>query len=289
MQTTEIDYEAEIERILNKGLVEPSTLVIGVGGGATNIVSHLHEKGLDRGTIVAINTDEKSLLEAPVDKRVLIGKVITEGNDAGGFPEVAEKCADIARDALEALLSETDIAFIIVCLGGGTGTGTAPLITEIAAEHGKIVVCIAITPFATENRSDTSNALARIKEHAKTTIVLDNNKLMDVCPDIPFNQAFNVLNNLVYKTIKSVTESIDRKYLLNMVKEETASIVRDVNSITTEESPVYVSTENLHALYASRFRPMGDTRHITPPMPMQPPSPPFGGPGMDSPDNPFFH
>jgi len=280
MMTVGMNYETEIERILNNGLVEPEVLIVGVGGAGCNIASYLSNNGV-RGKFVAINTDEKSLVKLEADMKLLIGKDITFGS-AAGYPEVAEKCTELGRSELEAALYGADLVFLITGLGGGTGHGTAPLVAEMARDHGSTVVTIAVIPFGCEDRADTTEAMLKLKLASNSLIPLDNNRLMDMDPDMKFTDALKLMNRLVLKTVKETTQIVDRS-LLDAVMADAQMIMAEVNSLPYEAaSPGYVSQSSMHALAASRFGNdefgmMAGPRG--PPAGMPPPSFP-GPPGM---------
>ncbi|MEM3138881.1 MAG: hypothetical protein QXU17_01605 [Archaeoglobaceae archaeon] len=129
---------------------KPKIFVVGCGGCGNNTINRLsHMEDLDA-TTIAINTDKQHLLMTKADKRILIGRSLTRGLGAGGYPEVGRKAAELARGVLEEILADADMVFVCAGMGGGTGTGSAPVVAEIAKKQGAIVVGFAQTPFKVE-------------------------------------------------------------------------------------------------------------------------------------------
>ncbi len=198
---------------------DPKILVVGCGGAGNNSVDRLHRIGLMEAETIAINTDRAHLEGIHADKRVLIGKRITKGRGAGGHPEIAEHCAEEAREELEDLLRGADITFITVGMGGGTGTGTAPVVAEIAKELGSVVVSMATIPFAVEGRARNQRAeigLEKLKRNSDSTIVLANDKLLSIVPKMPIDQAFSVMDQMISEVVKEITEAITQPSLINL-------------------------------------------------------------------------
>ncbi len=154
--------------------------VVGVGGAGTNTVHRLKNMGLQSAKTIAINTDANHLKMVDADKKFLIGANITRGMGAGGFPEVGMKCAESAREKLTEMLSENELVFITAGMGGGTGTGAAPVIADIAKKSGAITIGIVTFPFVLE-RARLSKADWGIEELTKvcdTVVIVDNNRLV---------------------------------------------------------------------------------------------------------------
>lgn len=200
-------------------LPNPRVLVIGCGGAGNNSINRLHVIGIEGAETLAVNTDKIHLENIEANGKVLIGSRITKGRGAGGDPRKGEWAAEESSAILNQFLEGVDMAFITVGMGGGTGTGSAPVVSEIAKKHGAIVIAIATTPFTSEGgmrRKRARDGLARLKESADCTIILDNNKLLDLVPDAPLNQAFSVMDCLISDVIKSVTETITQTSMINL-------------------------------------------------------------------------
>lgn len=193
--------------------------VIGAGGGGNNTVNRLKRMGVKGANLVAINTDNQHLkaMDEGIDK-ILIGKSITRGLGAGGYPEVGQKCAEVDRKTLEAKLSGSHLVFICAGMGGGTGSGSAPVLAQIAKEQGAIVCAMVTYPFALE-RARTFKAdesIAKLREHADTVIILDNNRLVELVPNLPMNQAFAVADEILAKAVDGLVFTITQPSLVNI-------------------------------------------------------------------------
>ncbi len=197
----------------------PRIMVIGTGGAGCNSVNRLARSGIKGAELVAINTDRMHLTMINESaKKILIGASITRGLGAGGYPEVGAKCADVSRDALEKLLAGADLIFLTCGMGGGTGTGSAPIIAEIAKKQGAIVIAIVTYPFALERaRLEKADAgIEALKSQADTIIVIDNNRLVQIVPNLPIDQAFNVADEIIARAVRGITETITTPSLINL-------------------------------------------------------------------------
>ncbi|MBI5224277.1 cell division protein FtsZ [Candidatus Micrarchaeota archaeon] len=197
----------------------PRIMVIGSGGGGCNSVNRLARQGIKGAEMVAINTDRMHLTMINESvKKILIGASITRGLGAGGYPEVGAKCADVSRDALEKLLSGADLIFLTAGMGGGTGTGSAPIIAEIAKKQGAIVIAIVTYPFALERArlEKADSGIEALKAQADTIIVIDNNRLVQIVPNLPIDQAFNVADEIIARAVRGITETITTPSLINL-------------------------------------------------------------------------
>jgi len=220
MDMENIIKEAEKDSFAMEHLIsDPRTVVVGCGGAGNNSVDRLQRIGVCGAKTIAINTDRAHLERVHADKRVLIGRKITDGQGAGGHPEVAEHCAEEAREELEMLLRGADITFITAGMGGGTGTGISPIVAEIAKELGSVVVSMATVPFTAEGRLKTQRAaigLDKLKRNSDSTIVLANDKLLKMVPKMPVNQAFSVMDQMISEVIKEITEAVTQPSLVNL-------------------------------------------------------------------------
>lgn len=196
---------------------KPKIFVVGCGGCGNNTINRLSHMDLDA-TTIAINTDKQHLLMTKADKRILIGRSLTRGLGAGGYPEVGRKAAELARGVIEEILADADMVFVCAGMGGGTGTGSAPVVAEIAKRQGAIVVGFAQMPFKVERAriGKAIQGLKELKEHCDTVVVLDNNKLVEYYPNLPIDAAFSVMDQLIAETIKGLTDTITRPSLVNI-------------------------------------------------------------------------
>ncbi len=196
----------------------PRIVVIGTGGAGNNSVSLLNKHGIKGAEIYAVNTDLQALQLADADKKILIGKNLTLGRGAGGDPELARRCMEVSRKVFESLLRNANLVFVIAGMGGGTGTGSAPIIAQIAKELGAIVVGIVTTPFNIERERCTKAKIGvrNLKKIANSTIILDNNKLLNYVGNRPINTAFNMIDQLIAELITGLTETITEPSLINL-------------------------------------------------------------------------
>jgi cell division protein FtsZ len=206
--TTDGSRTEEIINAIGTSLGEPTVAVVGCGGAGSNIVHGIYWKS-NRVETVAVNTDEERLRALDAHKKVLIGKDVTFGKDAGGFPEIGEHCAEKARDVLKEVLKGYDIVFVVAGMGGGTGTGVAPVIASVARDLNAVTFAIPILPFDTEGqgrRTTASDGVAKLKELSNFTIVLDNNKLIDLAADMPMADALRVVDKSVMRIVDAVCD-----------------------------------------------------------------------------------
>lgn len=196
----------------------PKIVVVGCGGSGNNTVTRLTEMGVDNVLKIAINTDKRHLEITKADVRVLIGKSITNGLGAGGYPEIGRKAAEMARTKLEELLTGADMVFICVGLGGGTGTGSAPVIADVSKKLGAITMAFATMPFKVERAriEKAKQGLMELKDTCDTVIVLDNNKLLEYYPNLPINAAFSVMDQIIAETIRGISDAISKPSLVNI-------------------------------------------------------------------------
>ena len=205
-----VGYTQETELKEAESFGEPKIVIVGCGGAGGNTVNRLHAIGVKGAETIAINTDKQALDLVEADKKLLVGKSITRGLGAGGYPEVAERCAEQARGKLEEMLRGADLVFITAGMGGGTGTGTAPVVADIAKKHGAIVVGMVSTPFNVERARilKGDNGLQKLRSKSDSVIVLDNNRLLQYVPNLPIDQAFSVMDQLIAETVKGISETI---------------------------------------------------------------------------------
>jgi len=200
------------------GEYEPRILVVGAGGAGNNTINRLEKVGITGAQTIALNTDKQHLDMVEADKKVLIGKQITRGLGSGGDPEVGRRCGDICRDTLESMLKDADIVFITAGLGGGTGTGMAPLVAEIAKEQGSVVIALVSFPFYIEKRriEYAKQGLLGLKGKCDSLLIMDNNRLLALHPELPIDEAFTTMDGILSTIIKGITETITVPSLINL-------------------------------------------------------------------------
>lgn len=210
-----------------EGFGLPRITIVGCGGAGNNTINRLYNIGIEGADTIAINTDKQHLDHIRADKKILVGKTLTRGLGAGGYPETGKKAAELARGTLEEVFKDSDLVFVTAGMGGGTGTGVAPVVAEVAKEQGAIVVGMVSSPFRVE-RARTFKAeegLEELRRAADTVIVLDNNRLLDYVPNLPIEQAFSVMDQLISETVKGITETITQPSLINLDYADIRSIM----------------------------------------------------------------
>jgi cell division protein FtsZ len=203
--------------------------VIGVGGGGCNTVDRMMKMGIKSAQTIAVNTDQLHLKVTNAHKRVLIGSSVTKGLGAGGFPEVGAQCAEISRDKLKEVVGEKELVFVTAGMGGGTGTGAAPVVAEIAKDQGAIVVSIVTVPFKLE-RARMQKAmwgLERLAARSDTIIVIENDRLLSYAPNLPINEAFNLADAITAKAITGITDTIMFPSLMNIDFADVRSVMEN--------------------------------------------------------------
>ncbi|TCK06368.1 cell division protein FtsZ [Phorcysia thermohydrogeniphila] len=198
----------------------PVIKVIGVGGGGGNAVSRMFEQGIEGVEFIAINTDAQVLSKLPVPVKVQIGEKLTKGLGAGGKPEIGEQAALEDEPKIREILENSDMVFITAGMGGGTGTGAAPIVAKIAKDMGILTVGVVTRPFDFEGRKRHEFAEAgikRLKEFVDTLMVIPNQKLITVAPKgLSIIDAFKLADNVLYQAVKGITEVITKPGLINL-------------------------------------------------------------------------
>ncbi|HUR70232.1 MAG TPA: cell division protein FtsZ [Candidatus Thermoplasmatota archaeon] len=213
MGTSDEDLQALI------GGLNTKIKVIGCGGGGSNTIFRLQQAAIENCELVAVNTDAQHLLNIKVPTKVLIGRATTRGLGAGALPQIGEKSALEADSDIRKVLEGADMVFITAGMGGGTGTGSAPVVAKIAREMGALTIAVVTMPFKVEGAVRMENAeagLARLREAADTTIVIPNDKLLEIAPNLPLQAAFRVADEVLMRSIRGLTEMITKPGIVNL-------------------------------------------------------------------------
>ncbi|WP_439651975.1 cell division protein FtsZ [Methanooceanicella nereidis] len=217
-ESTDIgDTDEDIIRVMQQ--LKTKVLVIGCGGGGSNTVSRMSTEGITGADLYAVNTDAQHLLHTKANKKFLIGKKLTRGFGAGSIPEVGENAAKESINELKSAITKSDMVFITCGLGGGTGTGSAPVVASIAKEGGALTIAVVTMPFKVEGTSRKKNAdsgLAKLRASADTVIVVPNDKLLEVVPNLPLQKAFKVADEVLTHAVKGITELVTKPGLVNL-------------------------------------------------------------------------
>ena len=192
--------------------------IVGSGGAGNNMVSWLYRKGIQGAEIIACNTDKQHLDISEADHKILLGPDLTRGLGCGGFPQKGAEAAKETMHELKQALQGADMVFICAGMGGGTGTGAAPVIAKMAKEMDSIVIGTVTMPLDIEKaRVDKAEfGLQQLRQATDTVIVIDNNRLVQIAGNLPLKQAFAVANELVSTMIKGIVETIAVPSLVNL-------------------------------------------------------------------------
>ncbi len=192
--------------------------VIGVGGAGNNMVSWLYKKGIRGAEVLAVNTDKQHLDITESDKKFIIGRDVTRGLGCGGYPQKGAEAAQESMLQLKETLRGADMVFVCAGMGGGTGTGAAPVVAQVAKEMGSIVIGTVTMPFNIERaRIDKAEfGLQQLRNVSDTVVVIDNNRLVQIAGNLPVQQAFAVANELISTMIKGIVETIAVPSLVNL-------------------------------------------------------------------------
>ncbi len=193
--------------------------IIGCGGGGTNTITRCHDSQIQGAQMCAVNTDAKHLLSVHSQRKILIGKRLTQGLGAGAIPEVGEEAAREADPEIRSFLQGSQIVFVTAGMGGGTGTGSAHYVARLAKEMKALTIGVVTLPFKAEGELRMENAMAgleKLRRICDTTIVIPNDKLLDLVPKLPIEAAFKVADEVLMQTLKGLTEIVTKPGLVNL-------------------------------------------------------------------------
>lgn len=209
--------DEELRRVL--ATLKTNIKIIGIGGAGCNTINRIVEEGIVGADLYAANSDAQHLLTIHSPHKLLLGRRTTRGLGAGSVPQIGEESATEAEDELRASLANSDIVFITCGLGGGTGTGGAPIVAKIAREAGALCIAIVTQPFTAEGVVRMQNAewgLERLQAVTDTVIVIPNDKLLEIVPRLALNAAFKVADEILMRAIKGITEIVTKVGLVNL-------------------------------------------------------------------------
>ena len=207
--------------------------VIGVGGGGSNAVNRMIASDLQGVGYRVLNTDAQALLQSAAKQRIQLGQKLTRGLGAGGNPVIGQKAAEESRDDLQQSLQGADLVFIAAGMGGGTGTGAAPILAEVAKECGALTVGIVTKPFGFEGRKRLRQAeegIARLAEHVDTLIVIPNDRLRDAIAGAPLQDAFRSADDVLRMGVKGISDIITKAGLVNVDFADVRSVMADAGT-----------------------------------------------------------
>lgn len=219
----------------------PNIKVVGVGGGGCNAVNRMISARIPGVDFVACNTDAQALVVCEAPTRLRIGEKSTKGLGVGGDPTRGERAADESRDELYELLRGTEMAFVTAGMGGGTGTGAAPVVAEVAKDCGALTIGVVTRPFAWEGSQRTRQAddgIERLRERVDTLIAIPNSRLLEICPDdATVDDAFGVADDVLRQAIQSISNIISQNGSINLD-------FNDVRAIMSEAGPALLAVGN---------------------------------------------
>jgi len=209
--------DEELQDVLKD--LQTDITVVGCGGGGGNTVNRMAEEGIHGAKLVAANTDVQHLVNIEADTKILMGQQKTQGRGAGSLPQVGEQAALESQEEIYDAIEGSDMVFVTAGLGGGTGTGSAPVVAKAARDSGALTIAIVTTPFTAEGEVRRTNAeagLERLRDVSDTVIVVPNDRLLDAVGKLPVRQAFQVSDEVLMRSVKGITELITKPGLVNL-------------------------------------------------------------------------
>jgi cell division protein FtsZ len=243
--------DAELMDLLQK--LRTNVKIVGCGGGGCNTITRIYEEGIAGAELYAANTDAQHLLTIRAPHKILLGRRTTRGLGAGALPQVGESAAREAEEELKAILADANLVFVTAGMGGGTGTGSAQVVTQIAKDLGALAVAVVTIPFKGEGKNRMENAewgLERLRNVADTVIVVPNDRLLELVPRLPLNAAFKVADEVLMRAIKGITELITKPGLVNLDFNDVKTIMKGagVAMIGLGESDAHAEDRALEAI-----------------------------------------
>ncbi len=220
-----------LEIMSNEELTQAKILVIGVGGAGNNAVNRMVDEAIEGVDLIGINTDKQALDLCKANTRVQIGEKLTKGLGAGAKPEVGAAAVEENRDELTELMKDADMVFVTCGMGGGTGTGAAPIVAEIAKKLGILTVGVVTKPFVFEGKVRMKNALGgieQLKENVDTLIIIPNDKLLQICDKrTSIKDAFVKADEVLQQGVQGITDLIFKPGLINLDFADIQTVMRD--------------------------------------------------------------
>lgn len=222
-----LEFDTELDQLA-------TIKVIGVGGGGNNAVNRMIEHGVQGVEFIAVNTDAQALNLSKAEVKIQLGNKLTRGLGAGANPEIGRKAAEESKEQIEEALAGADMVFVTAGMGGGTGTGAAPIISQIAKELGALTVGVVTRPFMFEGRKRSTQAMAGIeglKENVDTLIVIPNDRLLEIIDkNTPMLEAFREADNVLRQGVQGISDLIATPGLINVDFADVKTIMSDKGS-----------------------------------------------------------
>ncbi len=209
---------------------KPKIYVVGAGGSGSNTATRMSELNIEGANIIAMNTDAPHLARTKSHRKVLLGKKTSRGLGAGSDPRVGEESAVESKEDIRHVLNDSQLVFVTCGLGGGTGTGSAPIIAHQAKEAGSLTIGVVTLPFSSEGRIRMRNALeglSKLRRATDTTIIIPNDKLLAIAPDLPLNMAFKISDEILANATKGIIEMVTKPGMVNLDFADLRSVLKD--------------------------------------------------------------
>ena len=216
-ETAEDDLDNELIEIIKQSRAKIT--VVGTGGAGNNTISRLNEIGIEGARTITVNTDAQDLFYSRADKKLLLGRQICGGLGAGGEPTVGEECAEESEEDIREELEGSDMVFVTCGLGGGTGTGSAHIVEKKKKKLGALTVAVVTMPFSAEGirrRNNADEGLEKLQDASDTVIIIPNDKLLEVAPNLPLTKAFLVSDEILGRAVKGITELITKPGIVSL-------------------------------------------------------------------------
>jgi len=223
-----VEADEELRSILESRKTQIK--VVGAGGAGNNTITRLMQVGIVGAETVAVNTDAQDLLYTDSDRKVLIGKELTGGLGAGADPKIGMEAAKESKDDIKKALQGADMVFLTAGLGGGTGTGSLPVIADVAKKLGALTVAVVTLPFTMEGKQRMRNAkegLENLESATDTLIVIPNDKLLEIVPDVSLATAFKVADEILVNAVKGIAELVTKPGLVNLDFADVRSVMSE--------------------------------------------------------------
>jgi len=194
--------------------------VVGIGGGGNNAVNHMADLGLDGVDLIAVNTDVQSLRKSLAQEKLQIGLSLTRGLGTGGDPRLGEEAARQDKERLSQLVENADLVFVAACMGGGTGTGAAPVLANISKESGALTIGVVTKPFDFEGlkrKRQAEEGISRLQQEVDALIIIPNERLFQITKkDTPLQEAFRIADHILYQAVRGITDLITSPQEINL-------------------------------------------------------------------------
>ncbi len=228
VSNVETSSDNELQELL--ATQQATIKVVCCGGGGNNTIDRISEVGIKGAETIAINTDAQDLLYTTADKKILIGKEVTRGLGAGSNPKIGEDAARENEKDIKNVIQGADMVFITCGLGGGTGTGSAPVVAELAKKMGALTIGVVTMPFTMEGNKRYQNAvygLERLEHYLDTLIIIPNDKLVEIAPELPLQTAFKIADEILTNAVKGIAELVTKVGLVNLDFADIRAVMQD--------------------------------------------------------------